>query len=131
MSVTRLQGRVVFSGRLDFGPTASARLSTTVADRLDLASGDTLRLVGGTLDMGADVQVVRTGANLLGLATGDAVDLMTNNNNLQLPGGTTAIGTTAMGTGTQRLRVGTNGGTVVLALELGGTTFFFNRSGNL
>lgn len=87
----------------------------------------------GGLDLGstASVGLRAVAADKFGLASGDAFDLMTNNNNLQLPGGTTAIGTAAMGTSTNRIRLGTQGGTVCLAVECNGTTWFFLKSGNL
>jgi len=48
-------------------------LSRGVANRLDLASGDSLRIVSGQLQFGADVALSRGAANRLDLASGDSL----------------------------------------------------------
>lgn len=121
--------RIATDGALQFG--SDVNLSRGAADRLDLASGDTLRLTAGLLDLGADVQVTRTAADRVGLASGDELDLKTNGNDLRLPGGTAALATATFGSATNRVRIGTNGGTPALGFELNGTTFFVNNSGSL
>ncbi len=89
--------------------------------------------ITGPLDLGSDasVRLTTSAANKLALGSGDSLDLLTNNNNLQLPGGTAAIGTAAMGTTNGRIRVGSQGGTMALALQINGTTYYILADGNL
>lgn len=100
---------------------------TKIRQNLNVAGSATAT----SFKIGADTQIVRTAADKVGLASGDSLDLMTNGNNLQLPGGTAAIGTAAMGVLQQRLRIGSQGGTACLAFSLFGTTYFLLPSGNL
>ncbi len=89
--------------------------------------------ITGPLDLASDasVRLTSTAANKLALGAGDSLDLLTNNNNIQLPGSAAAIGTAAMGTTNGRIRTGTTSGSPCIAVQIGGTTFFILTSGNL
>ncbi len=89
--------------------------------------------ITGPLDLGSDASVRLTSltANKLSLGAGDSLNLLTNDNNIQLPGSAAAIGTAAMGTTNGRIRTGTTSGSPCIAVQIGGTTFFILTSGNL
>lgn len=78
------QGNSMFfqriSGEMNWGPGGASatdiQLFRGAANRLDLASGDSFRIVSGQLDFGADVILVRGSANRLELASGDSLKIV-------------------------------------------------------
>ncbi len=64
---------------LSFGSGDDVRLLRGAANRLDLATGDSFRIVSGQLQFGADVALSRGIANRLDLASGDDFNIVGGN----------------------------------------------------
>lgn len=100
MALEKVRGRLAISGSLTLG--GDVVLSRGAANRLDLASGDTLKI-----------------NSVLDTSSGTAI----------IANGTAAIGTAGMTNG--RIRIGTQGGTYCVAFDANGTTWFCLKDGNL
>lgn len=122
MALEKIRSRLAVSGSLTLG--GDTVLSRGAANRLDLASGDTLRLISGTLQLSSACSLAGAGgtistSNMLDVSGGTPV----------IPNGTAAIGTAGMTNG--RIRIGTQGGTYAIAFDANGTTWFCLKDGNL
>ena len=122
MSVFKIRNRLAVAGSLTLG--GDVVLSRGAASRLDLASGDTLRLISGTLQLSSACSLVGAGGTI---STANQLDL--SGGTTLLPNGTAAIGTAGLTNG--RIRIGTQGGTYAIAFDANGTTWFVLKDGNL
>lgn len=114
MSVFKIRNRIAVAGSLTLG--GDTVLSRGAANRLDLASGDTLRLISGTIQLSSACSLVGAGGTI-----STANQLNVSSGSIVIPNGTAAAGTALTTNGV--ISLATVGGTPAIRVELNGTAY--------